>query len=143
MGEQCSRHFQGVWLHTVAAGQAVKQDVNIGPPWRDLRTAIMMNKASLWQRELCQYNFLTNILVIYKTCRTFQEVSKTFKGGRKCNVRWTCGPSSHRFRQGGLDLITFNFPPAITFPVDHFPSQAHVCMQMCSQANARRERKEK
>ena len=31
VGEQCGRHFQGVWLHTVAAGQAVKQDVNISP----------------------------------------------------------------------------------------------------------------
>lgn len=58
-------------------------------------------------------------------------MSKSFKEdlqGRKCNVRWTCGPSSHRFRQGGLDLITFNFPPAITFPVDHFPSQVRECV---------------
>lgn len=35
--EQCGRHFQGVWLHTVAAGQTVKQDVHISPheeTWR-------------------------------------------------------------------------------------------------------------
>lgn len=31
VGEQCGRHFQGVWLHTVAAGQTVKQDVDISP----------------------------------------------------------------------------------------------------------------
>lgn len=66
-------------------------------------------------------------------------MSQSFKEdlrGRKCNVRWTCGPSAHRFRQGGLDLITFNFPPAITFPVDHFPSQVRVCIGVCSRANA-------
>lgn len=52
--------------------------------------------------------------------------------GRKCNVRLNRGPSSHRFRQGGLDLITFNFPPAITFPVDHFPSRVRVCVYQCA-----------
>lgn len=45
----------------------------------------------------------------------------------KCNVRWVCDPSSHWFGQGRLDLISPNFPPAITFLVDHFPSAVYVC----------------
>lgn len=63
--------------------------------------------------------------------------------GRKGNVRLNRGPSSYRFRQEGLDLITFNFPPAITFPVDHFPSRVRVCIPVCSRANAGWGRKEK
>ncbi len=58
-------------------------------------------------------------------------------------MRWACDPSSHRFRQGGLDLITFNFPPAITFPVDHLSLQVNVCVCVCSWVNVCRERKKK
>lgn len=63
--------------------------------------------------------------------------------GRKCNVRLNPGPSSHRFRQGGLDLITFNFPPAITFPVDHFPSLVCVCVYTSVFYGERRMREER
>lgn len=52
------------------------------------------------------------------------DLRKSIPG--KCNVRRICDPSFHRFRQEGLDLITFNVPPAITFSVDQFPLQVYV-----------------
>lgn len=60
----------------------------------------------------------------------------------RCNMRRACDPSSHWFRQGGLDLITFNFPPAITFPVDHFSLQVkvHVCVCINYCVSVRKER---
>lgn len=65
-------------------------------------------------------------------CTRAHGVLEESIGGRKCNVRLNRGPSSHWFRQAGLDLITFNFPPAITFPVDHFPSPVRVCTRACA-----------
>lgn len=62
-------------------------------------------------------------------------------------MRRICDLSFHRFRQEGLDLITFNVPPAITFPVDQFPLQVnvHVCvlglMSICQKGKKERERK--
>lgn len=47
------------------------------------------------------------------------------------------------FRQEGLDLITFNFPPAITFPTDHFSPQLNVCNCMDREERGNEEWKEK
>lgn len=68
---------------------------------------------------------------ICKSLCSDRKVERLRKGlTGKCNVRWACDPSSHRFRQGGLDFITFNFPPAITFPVDHFAPQVNVYVRV-------------
>lgn len=110
------------------------------PPWRELRTATIMNKASLQEGQLGYYCFLMNILVIYSTCTTTDKVSKSawsFEGehGRRKMQReiepWPL-ISSIQTRRAGLNYLPIFPQPSlsllITFPRECACAHVRACV---------------
>lgn len=108
------------------------------PSCSGLRIATIMHMKQVERNDHSYLKRYTNINHRWTLKELKNECKERAKEGLRgtCNVRWACDPSFHRFRQGGLDLITFSFPPAITFPVDHFSPQC-----VCAWVKVCRERK--